>query len=454
MKKKYAVGWIVMFLIIMIVPTATYPFVKKYIDTSNNEKRDMKEKPELTADTYEEFPKQFEEYYNDNLPYRSQWVTLNSSIDYFLFHQSSSDSVVVGKDGWLFYRDINDGNSIEQSMGYILLSDEQLRTIAENLSTTKKVLESQGIEFVVFILPNKSAIYPEKLPDYYKRMSEKTMTDQLIEYLGKHTDIQIIYPKEEILEVKEKNPDIVLYKKLDTHWNRVGGYVGAKYFVEQFGKKLPDIEQIYFIQKSVSGGDLADMLNLSIKDGDLSYEMDYSQINDRETECEKDDYYGEYIYHTKDAEGKNLVVRRDSFSDSMMPVIATQFQNSYFLHEATFENQKIFDYDADLFVLEMVERHIVTGSGFKVSFISSVIHEKKDGTKILSISPAIEGNNVPYVSVDVINSYDDVTHIQSLSKFDHSIELDVPADEEGQVRVQIFSDETGKDLIEESMIEY
>ena len=54
-----------------------------------------------------------------------------------------------------------------------------------------------------------------------------TCVDRLVDYLKENTDIRIVYPKQELLKVKEENPDILLYRKLDTHWNNVGGYIGS-----------------------------------------------------------------------------------------------------------------------------------------------------------------------------------------------------------------------------------
>ena len=81
-------------------------------------------------------------------------------------------------------------------MGYWnLFTDEQLKTIADNLMSSKKVLENMGIEFILYIAPNKETIYKKEIPDYYELKSKTTCTDQLIKYLKENTDIRIVYPK-------------------------------------------------------------------------------------------------------------------------------------------------------------------------------------------------------------------------------------------------------------------
>ena len=156
----------------------------------------------------------------------------------YKFKQSSSDKVVIGNHGWLFYK--GDTNPVEQSMGYWnLFTDEQLKTIADNLMSSKKVLENMGIEFILYIAPNKETIYKKEIPDYYELKSKTTCTDQLIKYLKENTDIRIVYPKAELLQAKSEEPDRLLYHKLDTHWNYAGAYIGAISLAKELGLNMP-----------------------------------------------------------------------------------------------------------------------------------------------------------------------------------------------------------------------
>ena len=191
-------------------------------------------------------------------------------------------------------------------------------------------MEDQGIRLVLFIAPNKETIYKDELPSFYQNENTKSCVDQLVEYLKENTDIEVVYPKEELLEARKEHEDIEWYHKLDTHWNSAGAYIGAE--------------------------NLAKALNITIKNGDTNYTL--SNISDRETECEKWDFYTEFIYHTAGADSRKLFVCRDSFSDALAPILATQFENSMFVHRKGFSQEQIFDYDTDIFVYECVERYI------------------------------------------------------------------------------------------------
>ena len=354
MKRNKCIIWIIYFMVILIVPAFTYLFLGQYVNSDNHENRILKSKPTLTIDNYVTFPEDYEAYFNDNLPFRDQLIRFNNSIDYFVFNRSSNESVCIGKDGWLFYCYYTD-NPIAQSLGYWSFSDDELEAIADNLMSIQCDLEGRGIEFVLFIAPNKELIYIDELPDYYQIENQYTSTDCLVDYLRENTDIRVVYPKDELLKCKEENPDIILYHKLDTHWNGAGAYIGAQCLAEELGIDMPDLGEVSMEQSLSSEGDLADMLNITILNGDIDYEI--SEINGLITEIEKWDLSTELICHTPGADPRKLFVRRDSFSTALAPIMATQFEDSIWVLEQVFDQQQVFEYDADIFVLEVVERH-------------------------------------------------------------------------------------------------
>lgn len=452
MTKYKSVMWITIFLMITASPVFTYFFLGQYVDSKNYENRNMASKPILTAENYESFPKEYEAYYNDNLPFRNQLIRFHNSIDYFLFKQSSSERVAIGKNGWLFYCDKTNGNPIEQSLGYWNFTSSQLQTIADNLMSAKRVLENQGIEFVLFIAPNKETIYMDELPDYYKVKSSYTSTDQLIDYLTENTDIRVVYPKQDLLNMK-KNLNMILYHKLDTHWNYAGAYIGAKSLAEELGINMPSLNEISLKSISTSSGDLTKMLNITIKNGDNDYNI--SDISTLNTINEKKDFDTELIYHTAGADPRKLFVQRDSFSTKLAPSLSTQFEHSMWVHKKYFSQQQLFDYDADIFVLELVERNEKELIKFKISFLTSSLETDKNETKKISITPAINKTDLQYISIlKKINGTENMEEVQVLKPFNETTILTAPENESGKIYIKIFSDETGNKILEEALIEY
>ena len=53
-----------------------------------------------------------------------------------------------------------------------------------------------------------------------------------------------------------------LYWHYDTHWNYLGGYIGAKALLRELGVEIADVEDLTISQNDFSGYDLANMMNL------------------------------------------------------------------------------------------------------------------------------------------------------------------------------------------------
>lgn len=139
--KKMNMVWIITFAILIVSPGFVYFLIGSFVDTANYENRNAAEQPQLNIGNIAAFPQEYEAYFNDHIPFRNQLVQLNSRIDYFVFRQSSSDAVEIGKDGWLFYCAADNGDPIEQVLGKRLFTEEDLRVIADNLVSMRNKLQ-------------------------------------------------------------------------------------------------------------------------------------------------------------------------------------------------------------------------------------------------------------------------------------------------------------------------
>ena len=158
-----------MFIILIMVPVLLFSVIGKKLDTTSYENRTLATMPTLSPETITTFPSSFESYFNDNLPFKNQLVFLNGLFDYRVMKTSSSDSVIVGKHGWLFYKgaQVNDEDPVSDYNGSNLFTDDQLKTIAQNMVAAKEELASRNMDFVIMIAPNKERVYSEYMPSIY-----------------------------------------------------------------------------------------------------------------------------------------------------------------------------------------------------------------------------------------------------------------------------------------------
>ncbi len=119
--------------------------------------------------------------------------------------------VVVGKDGWLFWRGAN----------FHEFDDKTRAELGRNLDFVADVsdfLRERHVELIFLVSPDKARIYPEQC---FKddRMPEPAaglyswLMDQL-----KSRGIRTINLERSILALKAEHPDLLLYGTTDTHW--------------------------------------------------------------------------------------------------------------------------------------------------------------------------------------------------------------------------------------------
>lgn len=175
--------------------------------------------------------------------------------------ESAMYTVLYGKNDWLFYQNANDGNTYEDYLGnpdkYFTMEEKE--AIKKNLEEKKAAVKEQNedAKFVVLIIPNKETVYAEYMPSYIQRMSEKTRTDDLVEYLQANTDVEIAYAKDAMLEKKD---DHQLYYYTDTHCNMKGAYVALSEVMKTLDKDLKLDNSNFTTNPDLYTGDLGVML--------------------------------------------------------------------------------------------------------------------------------------------------------------------------------------------------
>lgn len=355
MKKSKA--WIIVFIILFITPHITFGILKPFLDNEDYEKRAKAELPKFNKNTYEMYGSLFEDFYSDNLPYRNELIQMNSLLSMRILGESSSKQVILGEEGWIFYKE-----GITDYKGINHYSEDMLVDIEKNLEKSSRYLEEKDIQFFIMVCPNKETVYKSYIPDYIKCVSEKTKTDLLIDFLEKNTELNILYPKEELCNLAE---EYQLYYKNDTHWNNLGAYVGVQQIRDEICGEREYIEQQQIDSFSLRDSqnidryDLAQMINLK------NWVEDDREYNIRNSyDVETFDYEKEYYHNTNAMYEKTVLVLGDSFSDAMKPEMTKLFSEVIFLKHGPYEEDIVQKYNPDIVILEIVERYSYNLSNF------------------------------------------------------------------------------------------
>lgn len=362
MKKGSTLVEIGIFVLFICMPCLSWPIVKPLVgDRINNENRVMAEKPILEKETFFEYPTLWEQYFADALPYRDFLIEFDSVLKYY-GGESASESVIIGEDGWLFYEgELNDYKRNN------LYSEEKLEMIKNDVLETQKYFDEKGIEFILFIAPNKASIYGDNyMPEYIQHYNDISRTQQLVDYVKENTDVTIIFPEKELKQMSELYPDKSLYFHLDTHWNYLGGYFGAKELLEELDVEIADYAELEIREVNEpcffwNGYDLANMMGMTnILTKDVNYVIeeprsaDVTYIGDVRNDIEVFNTFSRSYSNALDE--RKVFFCRDSFGEAMMPFLASHFKEVYSPHAASITIKQIEEEKPDVFILELVER--------------------------------------------------------------------------------------------------
>ena len=359
---------IIIFLITISLPLI-FSIYEKDAKFSRIEKRKLNQMPSITPVDFKkilDFPEKFNNYFSDQFGLRISFVKYYKKLKFFM-GDSPSKEITIGKDDWLFLGSINnlkDNNGVINDFRNVnKYSDSQLKKIAMYLEGLQLWLGARNIEYVFFIAPNKHTIYPDKLPESIQKESSESATDQLLDYLKKHTDVKTVDLRKPLFEEKLNRQ---IYYKKDTHWNYAGANIAQKYLFLELNKIFPNSfdTNIYEMEQRTSyGGDLLGIMGPYIYGKRYKKNEPYPIFNKKCTPKFTPTKYIPRDIHTSVCDDKTLkaLVFRDSFFSKLEPYFSRQFNEITYIFEKTSYRplkKYLAKYKPNIVIEEWVERHL------------------------------------------------------------------------------------------------
>ncbi len=353
MKKKIAA--IVIFIFVLVFPMVSWPMLFPLDKTEINENRPPKKFPSFSNS----FISEFDEFFTDHVPFRNNYIKAYSAFEVWLNglyakildklnvpYYVSKNNVLFGKEDWLFF--LGD-NSLSYYQGTNLPTEEELASFVEKAEKVNNYFVSQGKEFKIFIAPNKDQIYFEFLPNGISVKNSTKRIDMIVDYFQKHSNVEVIYPKQQLIASKE---NCQLYYKCDTHWNHAGGYYGTLPLLDALNIQRGEVimEKIPY-----SSGDMLNMIAGNPVE-DLDFNVNYRPEFSADIKFSNEQYY----CTSTNPNGKNLFLLGDSFRHSMVPILSKEFTKSVFNTRNSFAAGALYETEfaqADTIIFECVERY-------------------------------------------------------------------------------------------------
>ncbi|SFO23565.1 SGNH hydrolase-like domain-containing protein, acetyltransferase AlgX [Pseudobutyrivibrio sp. UC1225] len=265
-----------------------------------------------------------------------------------------NQDVIVGRFGWLF---LYGENEYECYVGSNILSEDEMQHYVNLVNQLQSICAARGKELYVLIAPNKSSVYPKYMPTVEK-VDDWRRISRLYEKMQNEAKAPFIYP---IIEELEASGTYQVYYKYDSHWNHLGGLYGTNALYAAMGVEQTDPASWIVGTQDADKYELYTYMGIPdsmVTHDDAEYTVDYrpdvtvNGLNVEKMICRTT---------SNGANEKKLCLIGDSFRVNMMPYISKDFTNCTFVHRDYMKEVSSDIKNADIIVIEAVERYDYEG---------------------------------------------------------------------------------------------
>lgn len=299
-------------------------------DIASNENRRISSFPRLDTCAPENISLSVEKYLIENTSIRNRMIKLYNQLNIFVFKSSPvSIKAIVGKQGWFFMS----GEEIKTFNGTSLFTPDQLVTIKNELLRRKKIIEQNNGKFIFGIIPNKSNVYPEYMPEHIVR-SNKGYGKQLLNFL-KESNFPVIDFYTPLIKAKKYHD---VYFHTDNHWNDFGAFIATNEILKEIKKTNLSVNELDTLEypvkiKKDKPGNIANMFSIENQITEWNYvphrKEGFKTIEKKQNKYKPIDgfpYPKEYEitrFSSNDSLPTILVIR-DSFGKNLIPYLSEQ----------------------------------------------------------------------------------------------------------------------------------
>jgi hypothetical protein len=309
------------------------------------------------------FPKDFTDYFRFNFGYRPNLLSMHTKLVGEALHESTSQLVIDGKDGWLF---LGATVSIENYRGLSPLSQTELERWKQVLEIRHNWLAGLGIHYIFVVCPDKHTVYPEYMPDRINRVHPQTRLDQLVQYLKKErSSVDLLDLRPALMDMKKVH---LCYQPQETHWNGVGAFAAYQQIAKRLrawypGLRVIDMSECEFYEERNTETDL---LRLQGKGSVTTIVDGIRPVKGLEAEFTIDpghrDDQTRRVAHSRlpGAPVERLLLVHDSFGRHLVHFLAEHARDGLYVWSTndSLSPQDVLVYKPDVVIEEIVERQL------------------------------------------------------------------------------------------------
>lgn len=323
--------------------------------------------------TLKEWTEDVDQRFSKALVNRKLWISANRTLNYLVCSPGPTfGSTVIGDKGWLFYFSYTDGDARGIFAGTTRYTPMQMQAYGDHLAQAQEVAQKYGATFSFMLAPNKQTVYPEMVPESIPYGPGPSCTDELVEYLQKRGDTDVIYPKA-LLQNENK---LALWHPYDSHWNQLGAYTAVRPWIEKNAGLIPPPEELVMKTEKMWVLDSASIDLIRMPGLELLYTGRTVQENSIvcPAEIERQGPDGKGVTRIQNAQApfkQSVLLIGDSFKTALTEILPNEFEEVLVLNSGMLETvpmeEYLEQYRPDHVLMVCVERYTLYVPGYRMA---------------------------------------------------------------------------------------
>lgn len=233
--------------IVLFVGMLALPFVfanRVGAAVSEEENRTLNQRPSFIKDgsLNVAFTYDYEDWFLDNLGFRSQLTDLYAKMQYYVFNNIFDTDMYRGRNGDTIYAT---DEMITDYQHLNLRTEEEVSRIGESYQVVSDWLKAQDIQFYYVQCYDKHSIYPERFMEHVNQDGQVSKTDQVIGELKNNTTVNVISLKDTLLDNKMEY-DVFSHHGDPSHWSYRGAFLCYQHIMQEINASNDNMFKVLY----------------------------------------------------------------------------------------------------------------------------------------------------------------------------------------------------------------
>ncbi len=241
MAKLYQIITLFIFTVLISVPLVKHLTEGDQVKSNENRTLIQRPAPPKSLATITDYTQKMDAYFSDQFGFRILFIKAANILRYYLFNEVTARNISFGKKGFVF---LNSHSPKKPHLLFKIVCEAihiSKKKKQETLVTYRRLMEfyrAQGIKANVAIIPLKSKVYPEYLPEPMSTWCLSRTPTWVDQNISKALKGELYYPLDKFMQWKQ---EFEIFLPSFFHWHGKLPYLVAEDILKTLWEISPDL---------------------------------------------------------------------------------------------------------------------------------------------------------------------------------------------------------------------